>query len=168
MKPIQLILIDLVLMLLAPEIAEAMNKGVGANFTLAATKAVPPFKRIAGAEAVLSSGENRHQTTQAVPCQLSADALSPAKLAENSATLKPALSTSSTSARGSVRLPALKMPAAVTPSIRIPAAAPEGLLGAETPRWSETDRIVGGMVIVAFAAILLVSLMERCSTGTGT
>ncbi|WP_420969429.1 hypothetical protein [Bradyrhizobium sp. B120] len=154
MKLIRLILVDLVLMLLAPEIAEAMNTGVGAIVTLA-TKAVAPFKRTAGAEAVSSSGAKRHlssQTMQALP-----------------ATLEPALSMSSTSARGSVRLPALKMPAAVTPSVRNPAAAPPyGLLGTETQRWSETDRIVGGMVIFAFGAIPLVTLMERYSAGTGT
>ncbi|WP_342709702.1 hypothetical protein AAFG13_35400 [Bradyrhizobium sp. B124] len=153
MKLIRLILIDLVLMLLAPQIAEAMNMGVGAIITLA-TKAVAPFKRTAGAEAVSSSGAKPHlssQTMQALP-----------------ATLEPALSMSSTSAGGSVRLPALKMPAAVTPSIRNPAAAPYGLLGTEKPRWSETDRIVGGVVIFAFAAIPLVTLMERYSAGTGT
>ncbi|WP_375779005.1 hypothetical protein ACE103_08130 [Bradyrhizobium sp. ma5] len=153
MKLIRLILVDLVLMLLAPKIAEAMNMGVGAIVTLA-TKAVAPFKRTAGAEAVSISGTKPHlssQTMQALP-----------------ATLEPALSMSSTSAHGSVRLPALKMPAAVTPSIRNPTAAPYGLRGRERPRWSETDRIVGGVVIFAFAAIPLVTLMERCSTGTAT
>ncbi|QOZ23710.1 hypothetical protein [Bradyrhizobium sp. CCBAU 51753] len=50
----------------------------------------------------------------------------------------------------------LKMPAVVTPSICNAAAAPFGLLGAKTPRWSQADWIVGGMVFIAFAAILLV------------
>ncbi|WP_375785042.1 hypothetical protein ACE10Z_36565 [Bradyrhizobium sp. Pha-3] len=150
MKLIRLILIDLVLMLPAPEIAEAMNMGVAAIVTLA-TKAVAPFKRTAGAEAVSRKRQLSSQTMQALP-----------------ATLEPALSMSSTSARGSVRLPALKMPAAVTPSIRNPATAPYGLLGTEKPRWSEADRIVGGVVIFAFAAIPLVILMEGYSTGTDT
>ncbi|MGY3443121.1 hypothetical protein [Bradyrhizobium sp. USDA 4473] len=43
----------------------------------------------------------------------------------------------------------LKMPAAVTPSICNAAAATLGLLGAETPGWSETDWIVGSKAFIA-------------------
>lgn len=84
-----MILFDLALMLLAPDVAEAMNVGTGAHFTLV-TKAVAPFKPIAGPEAVSSSGDSRHlysQTTQALPVQ-PADNRRPAKLAEDSAVLE--------------------------------------------------------------------------------
>ncbi|MGY4157776.1 hypothetical protein ACVINW_003618 [Bradyrhizobium sp. USDA 4461] len=165
MRLIRLILFDLALMLLAPEVAEAMNAGVGAHFT-STTSAVAPFERIAGHEAVVSSPEDSQrvysQTTQAAPVQ-PADKLSPTKLAEDSAILD---------ARLACVIPQrfrqrsiatilddrekLKMPAVLTPSICNAAAAPFGLLGAETPRWSKTDWIVGGMVFIAFAIILVV------------
>ncbi|MGY3131326.1 hypothetical protein ACVIHH_008115 [Bradyrhizobium sp. USDA 4518] len=59
----------------------------------------------------------------------------------------------------------LNKPLVLTPSICNAAAMRYGLLGAETPRWSGTDWILGGMVI---AAIPLVILVERCITGAGT
>ncbi|WP_246787981.1 hypothetical protein [Bradyrhizobium sp. CCBAU 53421] len=88
MRFIRLILFDLALMLLAPDVAEAMNVGTAALFILV-TEAVAPFKPIAGPEAASSSGDSRHlysQTTQALPVQ-PADNRRPAKLAEDSATL---------------------------------------------------------------------------------
>lgn len=176
MRLIRLILIDLTLMLLAPDIAQAMNMGAGADFTLVA-KAVAPFKPIAGPEAVSSSGDSRHlysQTAQAVPFQLSANAPGTAKLAENSAILEwrfaCVIGKRAEQRSIATRLDGagtLKMPAAVTRSICNPAAAPFGLVGTETARWSETDWIVGGMVIIAFAAILFVTLIERYSTSAG-
>ncbi|MCC8978047.1 hypothetical protein H8A92_04175 [Bradyrhizobium sp. 10BB] len=59
----------------------------------------------------------------------------------------------------------LNKPLVLTPSICNAAAMRYGLLGAETPRWSRADWILGGMVI---ATILLVILVERCITGAGT
>ncbi|MCC8955583.1 hypothetical protein H8B02_19745 [Bradyrhizobium sp. Pear77] len=164
MRLFRLILFDLALMLLAPEVAEGMNTGVGAHFT-SATSVVAPFERIACHEAVSSSGDSRRvysQTTQAAPVQ-PADELNPAKLAEDSA-IPDARLACVIGKRFRQRSIAtilddremLKMPAVVTPSICNAAAAPFGLLEAETPRWSETDWIVGGMVIIAFAIIILV------------
>ncbi|WP_316396839.1 hypothetical protein [Bradyrhizobium sp. 33ap4] len=164
MRLFRLILFDLALMLLAPEVAEAMNAGVGAHFT-SATSAAAPFGRIAGHEAVSSSGDSRRvysQTTQAAPVQ-PADKLSRTKLAEDAAILDARLACvigkrfrQRSIATILDEREMLKMPAGVTPSICNAAAAAFGLLGADTPRWSETDWIVGGMVIIAFAIILVV------------
>ena len=161
---IRLILFDLALMLLAPDVAEAMNEGTGAHFILV-TKALATFKPIAGPEAASSSGGSRHlysQTTQALPVQ-PADNRRPAKPPEDSAVLDSRLAcvigmrarqrSIATILNGAETL---KMPAVVTPSICNAAPAPFGFLGAATPRWSQAEWIVGGMVIIAFAAILLV------------
>ncbi|OMI08630.1 hypothetical protein BSN85_17790 [Bradyrhizobium brasilense] len=59
----------------------------------------------------------------------------------------------------------LNKPLVQTPSICNAAAMRYGLLGAETPRWSGPDWILGGMVI---ATILRVISVERCITGAGT
>ncbi|WP_018319587.1 hypothetical protein [Bradyrhizobium sp. WSM2793] len=83
MRLIRFILIDLALMLLAPENAEAM--ATGANFK-SATRAVGSLMRISGSEPVFSAGVSRHlyrQTSQAAPFGHSAEALGPAKQAEN-------------------------------------------------------------------------------------
>lgn len=83
MRLIRFILIDLALMLLAPENAEAM--ATGANFK-SATKALGSLMRISGSEPVFSSGVSRHvyrQTSQAARFGHSAEALGPAKQAEN-------------------------------------------------------------------------------------
>ncbi|MCP1909874.1 MULTISPECIES: type 2 periplasmic-binding domain-containing protein [Bradyrhizobium] len=159
-----MILFDLALMLLAPEVAEAMNAGLGAHLT-SATSAMAPFERIAGHEAVSSSGDSRRvhsQTTQGARVQ-PADELSPAKLAEDSAILDARLACviGKRLRQRSIGTilddrEMLRMPAVVTPSICNAAAAPFGLLGAEPPRWSKTDSIVGGMVFIAFAIILVV------------
>ncbi|MBB4258155.1 hypothetical protein [Bradyrhizobium sp. CIR3A] len=83
MKLIRFILIDLALMLLAPENAEPM--ATGANFK-SATRAVGSLMRISGSEPIFSAGVSRHlyrQTSQAAPFGHSAEALGPAKQAEN-------------------------------------------------------------------------------------
>ncbi|MDA9465024.1 hypothetical protein [Bradyrhizobium sp. CCBAU 53415] len=94
MRLIRLILIDLALMLLAPENAEAMTMATGANFK-SATNAMGSLMRISGPEPVFSSGVSRHlyrQTSQAAPFGPSAEALGSAKQAENLALLEGALS----------------------------------------------------------------------------
>ncbi|MHC6153002.1 type 2 periplasmic-binding domain-containing protein [Bradyrhizobium elkanii] len=159
-----MILFDLALMLLAPDVAEAMNVGTGAHFTLV-TNAVASFTPIAGPEAASSSGGSRHlysQTTQALPVQ-PADNRRPAKLAEDFALSDSRLAcvigmrarkrSIATILNGTETL---KMPAVVTPSICNAAPAPFGFLGAETPRWSQAEWIVGGMVIIAFAILLMI------------
>ncbi|WP_229180131.1 hypothetical protein [Bradyrhizobium ivorense] len=168
-----MILIDVALMLLAPEVAEAVNMGAGSHFTLA-TEAVPRFEPISGLEAVLSSSENRRrsrQTTQAASFQ-PADNLRPTKLAENSAMLEWRFACVIGKRAGQRPLATiiegpemLNKPLVLTPSICNPAAVRYGLLGAETPRWRGTDWIVGGMTI---AVILLATLLERYSPGAGT
>ncbi|MCP3413499.1 hypothetical protein NLM16_05220 [Bradyrhizobium brasilense] len=160
----RLIRFDLALMLLAPEVAEAMNPGVREHFT-SAPNAVAPFEPIADHEAISSLGGSRRvysQTTQATPVH-PADKLRPAKPAEDSAILDARLACV-IGQRFRQRSIAtilddremLKMPAVVTPSICNAAAAPFGLLGAETLRWRKTDWIFASMVIIAFAAILVV------------
>lgn len=39
--------------------------------------------------------------------------------------------------------------------------------GAETPRWNQTDWIVGGMVIISLAAIPPATVIDRYSRGAG-
>ncbi|UWU76104.1 hypothetical protein N2603_40375 [Bradyrhizobium huanghuaihaiense] len=48
------------------------------------------------------------------------------------------------------------------------AAAPYALKRAETPCWSGTDRIVGGMVMIFIAVIVLVTWIGRYRTGAGS
>ncbi|MBB4362982.1 hypothetical protein GGD65_004015 [Bradyrhizobium sp. CIR18] len=48
------------------------------------------------------------------------------------------------------------------------AAAPYALTRAETPFWSGTDWIVGGMAIICIAAIVFVTWIGRYSTGPGS
>lgn len=89
MRLIRFILIDLALMLLAPENAEAMTMATGAN-SKSATKAVGSLTRISGSEPVFSSGVSRHvyrQTSQAAPSGHSAEALRPEEQAQNLALL---------------------------------------------------------------------------------
>ncbi|NYG45193.1 hypothetical protein GGD67_002651 [Bradyrhizobium sp. IAR9] len=86
MRLIRFILIDLALMLLAPENAEAMTMATGANFK-SATKAVGSLMRISGSEPVFSSGVSRHvyrQSSQAAPFGHSAESLRPEEQAQNS------------------------------------------------------------------------------------
>ncbi|WP_271566380.1 hypothetical protein [Bradyrhizobium sp. CCBAU 11386] len=90
MRLIRFILIDLALMLLAPENAEAMTMATSANFK-SASKAAGSLMRISGPEPVFSSGVSRHlyrNTSQATPFEHSAEPLGPAKQAENLALLK--------------------------------------------------------------------------------
>lgn len=85
MRFIRFILIDLALMLVAPENAEAMTVAPGANFK-SARKAVGCLMRISGPEPVFSSGLSRHlyrQTSRAAQFGHSAKASGPAKQAEN-------------------------------------------------------------------------------------
>ncbi|UQR65006.1 hypothetical protein LRP30_06985 [Bradyrhizobium sp. C-145] len=90
MRLIRFILIDLALMLLAPENAESMTMATGANFK-SATKAGGSLMRISGSEPVFSAGVSRHlyrQTSQAAPFGHSAEALGSAKQDENLALLE--------------------------------------------------------------------------------
>ncbi|MGY3582743.1 hypothetical protein ACVIGB_008191 [Bradyrhizobium sp. USDA 4341] len=174
MRLIRLILIDLTLMLLVPGNAEATIRGAGATFT-SATKTVASLERISAPELILSSGASRQpscQTSQAAQFQLATNTLAPAKPAEHSTMLElgpPCVIGKRAGQRPIATIndgpEMLNKPLVVTPSICNAAAARYGLLGAETPRWSGTDWIVGGMVI---AAILLAILVERYTTGAGT
>ncbi|WP_407114866.1 hypothetical protein [Bradyrhizobium sp. LMG 9283] len=90
MRLIRFILIDLALMLLAPENARAMPMATSANFK-SATKAVGSLMLISDTEPVFSSGVSRHlhgQTSQAAPFGHSAEALGPANQAETLALLE--------------------------------------------------------------------------------
>ncbi|WP_456709113.1 MULTISPECIES: hypothetical protein [Bradyrhizobium] len=169
-----MILIDLTLMLLAPGNAEATIRATGAA-SRSATNTVASLERISAAEPILSSGASRqpsHSTTQAALFQLAMNTLGPARPAERSTMLE--LGSPCVIGKRAGQRPIatiidssemLNKPLILTPSICRTAAMRYGLLGAETPGWSGTDWILGGMVI---ATILLVILVERCITGTGT
>ncbi|WP_461345069.1 hypothetical protein [Bradyrhizobium sp. USDA 4451] len=167
-------MIDLTLMLLAPGNAEATIRATGAAFT-SANKTVASLERISAAKPILSSGASRQpsrSTTQAALFQLAMNTLGPAKPAERSTMLE--LGSPCVIGKRAGQRPIatiidssemLNKPLILTPSICRAAAMRYGLLGAETPGWSGTDWILGGMVI---ATILLVILVERCITGAGT
>lgn len=85
MRLIRFILIDLALMLLAPENAGATTMATGASFK-SATNAVGRLMWISGPLPVLNSGVSRRlyrQTSQAAPFGHSAETLGSAKQAEN-------------------------------------------------------------------------------------
>ncbi|WP_092302647.1 hypothetical protein [Bradyrhizobium sp. Ghvi] len=86
MKFIRFILIDLALMLLAPENAEAMIMAPSANLK-STTKAVGSLMRISGSERLFSSRHLDHQISRAAQLAHSAEAVGAAKQAENLALL---------------------------------------------------------------------------------
>ncbi|MFB9267560.1 hypothetical protein ACFFWD_31210 [Bradyrhizobium erythrophlei] len=176
MRLVRLSLINVNLMLLTLGTADAVNINliVGTYFTMPIKEVVAPLKLSTGDEARLNFGARRWFCTQAMqtgPPQASTavDDFRPSNPVEHGNHLR---ESSFICAIGMRRSPittflngaeTLKMSPIVTLPICNLAAAPNGATTVSTSRWSETSWLAGGMVMLAFVIILLVTLIDKYS-----